>query len=336
MDGILRRPLLLVADLPGEESVQVSLDDPLGNPVLRNSVAEQISDDRWLVTVAAEMVSIPGLWHVIFAGARLVVEFDVSVGNPSPLAVSLWDAVCQVASHYAEVVDGRVVSATRNRVTDGTLGGGAGYWTGKYLTFHPEDDLANGLVDRRVVASDSMGNLDVVTPYPADPIAGARYALLPLPVSELVRVLRIAVAEYGRLVRQVVTAADLAVDAGTVIVPRGLTHVSSVWAGEERLPDSAWVPVPGRRIRVDTDVPEVMLQGLMPLVVPALPTGFLDCEVTTLLAHGGMHLHSARARGAGLDVEEHLRRMVALGQLAEGHVSRLASRVPHGAREVIP
>jgi hypothetical protein len=28
--------------------------------------------------------------------------------------------------------------------------------------------------------------------------------------------------------------------------------------------------------------------------------------------------------------------MVLLGQLAEGHVARLAGRVPHGAREVIP
>ena len=336
MDGALKRPLLLVADLPGEESVQVALDDPLGNPVLRNSLANQISDDRWLVTVAPELVSVPGLWHVSFTGTRLAVEFDVAVGNPSPLAVSLWDAVCQVASHYAEVTEGRVQSATRRRVTDPALGGGAGYWTGKYLTFHPEDDLPNGLVDRRVTASDTSGNLDVVSPYPADPVPGARYALLPLPASELVRVLRVAVAEYGRLVRQVVTVPDLAVDEGMVRVPRGLTHVVEVWAGEERLPAEAWTMVPGRQVCVDTGSTEVTLQGLMPLVAPALPTGFLDCEVTTLLAHGGMHLHSARARGAGLDVEEHLRRMVALGQLAEAHLSRLASRVPHGAREVIP
>lgn len=336
MDGVLNRPLLLMADLPGEEGVQVFLENPLGIPVLANSVAEQLSDERWLVTVSGEMVSIPGLWRVEFRGERLGVEFDVMVGSPSPLAVPLWDVVCQIASHYAEVVEGRVASSTSTEVTVPTLAFGAGHWKGRYLVIHPEDDLANGLVDRRVTDNDAGGVLSVISPYPATPVEGARCALLPIPVSEIMRVLRVAVAEFGRLARLVVTAEGLSVDDGEVQIPRGFTHISAVWADGERLPDSVWTPVPRRRLRVDADTSEVTLQGLMPLVAPALPIGWIDCEVTTLFAHAGMHLHSARARGAGLDVEEHLRRMVALGQLAEGNVSRLASRVPHGTREVIP
>lgn len=336
MDGVLNRPLLLMADLPGEDGVQVFLENPVGVPVLANSVAEQLSDERWLVTVSGEMVSVPGLWRAEFRGERLGVEFDVMVGSPSPLAVPLWDAVCQIASHYAEVVEGRVALSTTTTVTLPTLAFGAGHWKGRYLTIHPEDDLANGLVDRRVVENDADGVLRVISPFPSTPVEGARCALIPISVSEIMRVIRVAVAEFGRLVRLVVTAENLPAEGGEVQIPRGFTHISSVWVDGERLADSAWKAVPGRRLRVEAETSEVTLQGLMPLVAPALPLGWIDSEVTALFAHAGMHLHSARARGAGLDVEEHLRRMVALGQLAEGSVSRLASRVPHGAREVIP
>lgn len=336
MDGIVGKPLLLVADLPGERRVQVDLDDSLGNPVLRNTLAYPISDERWIVTLPGEMVNTPGIWNASFRGDTLALDFQVVVGNPSPLALSLFDVVCQAASHYTEVVEGRVQSGNRNQILDPRVAAGAGYWNGRYLVLHPEDDLANGLVPRRVVSSDSSGTLELVTALPADPVVGARYALLPVPPQEVLRTLRVAVAEFGRLARMVVTAKGIPVLEGEATIPLGLTHIHAVWAGEERLEGEDWQILPGRRLRVGVDTEYVGLQGLMPLVLPTLPLGWVDCEVTALLAHAGMHLHSARARGPGLDVEEHLRRMIALGQLAEGNVSRLASRVPHGSREVIP
>jgi len=333
VDGLIGEPLLVVLDLP-DSTVRLTLVDALGQEILANALGSPVSSERWIWSIPADMVRVPGLWRATVVGDLTRLVFDLMIGTVSPLALPLWDVVLGIASHYAEVVEGHVEEAGADWIRDSRLGIGADYSRGRFVVFHPEDSMELGFVGRSVIQAGSDGTLTVAGAFPAVPRVGGRFALLPVPVSEVLRTLRIAVAEYGRLVRQQLVARDLEVSDGFVTVPRGATHVVAVWSEGERIADSDWKTVPGRKVFVG-DLETVTLQLLFPLVVPSQPLGYIDSEVTSLLAHAGMHLHSARARGAGLDVDEHLRRMVALGQLAEAQLPRLAGRVPHGAREVI-
>lgn len=337
MDGFVGYPLFLVGDLPGQSTVYASLVDPLGTSVLANALAMSLNDQRWLVAVDAERVTVPGFWRLELRGDALNVVTDVAVGHESALVTSMWAAVLQAASQYDEVAEGRIDAVTNETtVVVSDLGYGEQYWRGRFLTVHPEDDLGNGLISRRIVSAASDGSLTINAPFPGDLVVGSRCAVLPLPVQEVIRALGAAVAEYGKLARVPVTAHNLGVDSGLALVPRGWTHVLEVWADGTRLRDTDWNMVPGRRIRVPQGVQEVTLRGLMPETLPSQPTGGFVVEPTTLVAYAGAQLHSSRAGGPGVDIEEHLRRHVMLMQLADAGLPRLAGRVPHGAREVLP
>lgn len=337
MDGIVGFPLVLVADLPGELSVTFDVTDSLGNPILSNAAGATLNDTRHMVVVDADRVMLPGLWRMVARGTRLRVASDIVVGSPTPGALSLWTVVQQVASHYGEVAEGRIqaVDATGLVLEIPELAYGDGYWVGRHLVIHPEDDLGNGLFSRRVVEV-TGARFTVSDTFPGTPVEGARCAVLPIPAAEILRTLSVSLAEYGKLGRVPVVVGEQSPEDGVVRVPYGITHVAEVWLDGARLRDEQWSLLPGRRLRVSASGEAVTFKGFMPQYMPAMPTGWLVVEPTTIMAHAGLHIHSARAGGPGIDVEEHMRRMVLLGQLAEGHLPRLAGRVPHGAREVIP
>jgi hypothetical protein len=337
MDGVIGFPLTIVADLPGELGVRFDVWDSLGNPVVSNAVGSALNDTRHMVVVDPERVTVPGLWRAEARGSVLRVAMELVIGSPIPGALPLWTVVEQVASHYGEVAEGRIEATDQlgSRITVPDLAYGDGYWVGRHLTIHPEDDLGNGLFSRRIIEV-TGSTLVLSDPFPGAPLVGARCAVLPIPVPEIMRTLAVSLAEYGRLGRIPVTVADQTIENGEARIPYGLTHVAEVWVDGTRLRDEQWTLLPGRRLKVTASGRLVTFKGFMPQYLPALPTGWIVVEPTTIMAHAGVHIHSARSGGPGIDVEEHMRRMVLLGQLAEGHVARLAGRVPHGAREVIP
>jgi len=337
MDGFIGYPLFLVGDLPGQNTVSASLTDPLGNSVLANALAHQLNEQRWLVSVDAERVTVPGFWRLEWRGDSLRIVTDVAVGPESNLATSLWAAVLSAAAHYDEVGEGRIDAVGDDgSIVVRDLAYGEEYWRGRFLAIHPEDDLGNGLLSRRITSLTGSGAFVIHAPFPGPLAIGSRCAVLPVPVSEVVRALGGALAEYGKLARIPVSYGGLVPDGGTVVVPRGWTHVLEVWADDTRLRDTDWSLLPNRRVKVPSGVQQVTLRGLMPHALPSQPTGFLTVEPTTLVAYAGAQLHSSRAGGPGVDVEEHLRRHVMLMQLADAALPRLAGRVPHGAREVLP
>jgi len=337
VDGIVGFPLILVADLPGQSVVRVNLYDPLGNPVISNDIANPITDQRWSVVVGGERVTIPGFWRAEFQGDSARIVTDVIVGHDSVLQTSVWTLVTHAAAQYDEVGVGYIDAIDadgRIRVSD--LAYGEQYWRGRFLTVHPEDDLGNGLISRRIAAVSEDGFFTLVAPFPGDLRVGARCAVLPLPVHEVLRALAVAVSEYGKLGRVPVSAGPFAPEGGKVQIPRGWTHITEVWAGDKRLRETEWALGPNRTLDVGGITEGITIRGLMPQGMPSQPLGFIVVEPTVLVSYAGSQLHLSRASGPGIDIEEHMRRHVLLMQLAEASLPRLAGRVPHGAREVIP
>lgn len=83
------------------------------------------------------------------------------------------------------------------------------------------------------------------------------------------------------------------------------------------------------------EVERVTLRGLVSLRAPMQPRSQIPVEPMALVNLAAALLHAARSRGPGLDVEEHLRRLMVALQVADGSLSRLAGRVPHGAVPIL-
>lgn len=343
MEGFVGETVTIVADLPGQGAAVVTVTDALGRVVADRVPATALGGPRVVVTVPGEQVTVPGLWEAVFTRGSTVRKVQILIGNDAPLKLSLVDLLLQVASQETPPIEGTLeaVSSDGLIVTDTALPGDVDTWVGKHLVLHPEDDLANGLVSR-VVAASSGGSLTLVSPFPTPVSPGTRYALLEVPPRELLRALTAAIAEYSSLARLRLDAVNLPVtmvageDRGEVSIPAGFTHVYEVLAGDGMLPDDAWSPAPGRRLLVPAGVTQVTVRGLAPLLPPSQPHSVLTVEPTALISLAAMHLHAARSRGAGLDVEEHLRRLMVALQIADGSLHRLAGRVPHGAVAVLP
>jgi hypothetical protein len=343
MEGFIGADLTVVADLPGAEGVVVTVHDSLGEEVTGLS-ASLLGGNRFAVTVPASRVTVPGLWEVTFQRGSLQRVIPAFVGNPTPVPMlTLYDLLAQVASHHAPVIEGEIhdVSVDGTEIRDDNLPGGSDTWVQHHLVIHPEDDLANGLVSR-VVSSSVGGTLTLVSPFPAPVVPGTRYILLEIAPSEVLRAIRSTVAEYTNLARVRLDAPGLPVTApagaerGEVRIPSGFTHIYEVHVADGLLPDDAWAPAPGRRLWVPAGVEEILLRGFGPLTPPIQPHSRLPVEPLSLVSLASVFLHAARSRGPGIDVEEHLRRLMVALQVADGSLHRLVGRVPHGAVAVLP
>jgi hypothetical protein len=343
MEGFIGADLTVVADLPGTESVAVRVQDPLGEEVTGLS-ASPLGGSRFAVRVPASRVEVPGIWEVTFRRGAIERVIPALVGNPTPVPMlSLYDLLAQVAAHHAPVIEGEIheVRDEGTVIVDETLPGGSDTWVQHSVVIHPEDDLANGLVSR-VVASSRGGELTLVSPFPAPLVVGTRYLLLELAPNEVLRAIRSAVTEYANLARVRLDAPGLPVttpvgaERGEVRIPAGFTHVYEVHAEGGILSDDAWAPAPGRRLLVPAGLDEVLLRGFGPLTPPVQPHSRLPVEPLSLVNLASVFLHAARSRGPGIDVEEHLRRLMVALQVADGALHRLVGRVPHGAVAVLP
>ncbi|MCX2725995.1 hypothetical protein OO015_00540 [Thermomicrobium sp. 4228-Ro] len=343
MEGFIGSDLTVVADLPGTGSVVVTARDSLGE-VVSGLSALPLGGNRFAVTVPASRVTVPGLWEVTFTRGSIQRVIPAFVGNPSPVPmVSLYDLLAQVASQHAPVIEGEIrdVSPDGTVLVDETLPGGSDTWVQHRVVIHPEDDMANGLLSR-VVASSSGGALTLVSPFPAPVVPGTRYLLLEIAPSEVLRAIRSAVAEYANLARVRLDAPRIPVsvssgsERGVASIPSGFTHIYEVHTEEGLLPDDAWSPAPGRKLLVPSELSEVLLRGLGPLTPPVQPHSRLPVEPLSLVSLASVFLHAARSRGPGIDVEEHLRRLMVALQVADGSLHRLVGRVPHGAVAVLP
>ncbi len=343
MEGFIGTDLTVVADLPGAGSVAVTVRDSLGEEVTGLS-AHSLGGNRWAVTVPANRVTVPGLWGVKFQLGTVQRLVSAFVGNPSPgPMLSLYDLLAQVASQHAPVVEGEIheVSPDGTVLIDETLPGGTDSWVQYSLVIHPEDDLANGLLSR-VVTSSSGGALTLVSPFPAPVVPGTRYLLLEIAPAEALRAIRSAVSEYTHLARVRLDAPGIPVTVpsgsqrGEARIPMGFTHIYEVHTEEGMLADEAWAPAPGRRLLVPTGIDEVLLRGFGPLTPPFQPHSRLPVEPLSLVSLASVFLHAARSRGPGIDVEEHLRRLMVALQVADNSLHRLVGRVPHGAVAVLP
>lgn len=336
MDGVVGQEIRALADLAATPPVTVTVTDPVGQEILSHITTTQLKPHRYRAVISASLVQLPGIYRVVWEWGAVRWEQLLLVGSPGGLAVPLWELLLGVAGHLEPVRECRSAGGDTSTVQVPALAAPAGAYRGKYLWIHPEDDAVNGIPGSyRIADSQEDGTLILSQPLAQPVPAGSRVMVFTLPEEEIRRCLGLAWAEYGRLVRMPCTfTVTLTQEAATL--PRGLTHVSAVFQGRQRLADTAWGLAPQRTLTVPGVTGEVTVSGLLQEALPQLMTGMLDAEAAALLAHAGVYLHSARAGGAAMDVEEHLRRMVTLGQLAEASVPRLASRVPHGAREVIP
>lgn len=343
MEGFIGNDLTVVADLPGSGSVTVTVKDSLGEAVSGLSAAS-LGGNRFAVTVPASRVTVPGVWEVTFTRGGIQRVIPTFVGNPSPVPMlSLYDLLAQVASQHAPVIEGEIseVSPDGTVLVDTALPGGTDTWVQQSVVIHPDDDIANGLVSR-VVASSSGGELTLVSPFPSPVAPGTRYLLLGLSPSEVLRAIRSAVVEYANLARVRLDAPGVPVSTspgsreGIAVIPAGFTHIYEVHTDGGLVPGNAWSPAPGRKLLVPAELTEVLLRGFGPLTPPVQPHSRLPVEPLSLVSLASVFLHAARSRGPGIDVEEHLRRLMVALQVADGSLHRLVGRVPHGAVAVLP
>ncbi len=341
MDGFVGRDLVVVADLPGSGAGTVTVIDPLGNVVRDGASASALSSQRLSATIPAGESRVPGIWECRFQRGSLTRVVEILVGQER-VALPLVDVLAQIAGNLAPVIEGVVteVSPDGTVIEDATLVGGQDTWSQHWVVVHPEDDLANGLVSR-VVVSSSGGSLVLSAPFPAPLVPGTRYLLMGIAPNEVIRALRTAIAEYADLARIRVDAQDLPVSVTgapprrEVRVPRGFTHIYEILVDDGIVAQDAWYPVPGRKVVLLAEVERVTLRGLVSLRAPTQPLSRIPVEPMALVHLAAALLHAARSRGPGLDVEEHLRRLMVALQVADGSLSRLAGRVPHGAVPIL-
>jgi hypothetical protein len=323
------------AGLVEGEAVTVSLLDPLGTPaVLFDTVAQARGEGRYTFDVPALTFSMSGIWTAIWtavSGASIVQEFSVGV---QPLAgLTKWDMRIQLARRVESVVMGRVSYAVVNSISDNLLAGGADEYQFWYLMLPSQPDA--GRVFR--VTSWNGSALELSDNFIEIPKRGQQYALFNIDPLELDQAMNAAIAEIAPMTRIEEQIGPMPAVLGEVALPKGINYVSEVFSDttDAEVSRSTWDLRTRRRLVVPTTNLAVHVRGLRDAVMPTWEDSIVETAVSTTIARAAITLHSSRASGPALDMEEHLRRQVAAQDDYERSLRRTAGRMPAGVREVM-
>jgi hypothetical protein len=333
--------------LPGleDETVSVSVVNSVGQEVLPQTEATARGEGRYDTDLPGTSLNVSGQYVATWLGPDpLTVTRRFVVGRSHAAGLTLWELRIAVAKRVGEVILGRVTRATEASLIDDTLLSGS--YRGWWLMLDPANAGYDAGRVRRVVGYNASV-LELSSPLVSVPAAGDRYALFRNDVSpyDVDAAIHAAVREVATISRISVEISQIPVVTDTdgnreITIPDLVTHVTAVWDGATQLDADAWSMLPGRVIRLTDSAPETVsetltITGVRTLSVPQFELSTLDIEPGVVIARAAVLLHAERARGGGVDVDEHLRRQLVAQEEFERNIRRVAGRIAQGSRPVI-
>lgn len=343
-DRVLNKPATIIADLPSltDEALTITVTDSIGTTVVPADPATPLGDGRYAYTVDAGAVTRAGIWNARFTqtdvetgAATVIASIDFSVGRQVAVPTTKYQLRYLVARRVAEAVNGSIDTADEESIADPTLVGGAKNFRGWWLMLHPDHPEAG--IPRRV--TDYNGSALIISPpFSSVPPTRTRYYLSRVSPYELDEAIAVALAEISRTARIETQIAGIPAFDGIFTVPNGIHHITSLWVEDAEVAFAASEMLPNRRVRLgaayDTTaaVTLVGLRGQTPL---NWEDSTLDIEPSVVVAKAVVQLHAGRVAGAGVDVEEHLRRQITAQNEFDALIKRVSGRLVSGSKAVI-
>src|SRR5690606_35440063 len=338
----------LVADLPSDQVVTLTLTSPLGRHQ-QTTTATEVYPGRY--QAAVDLPASPredGLWQATWAWDGGEVVEELLVGPVPPFASQLADLMLDLAERLGPIWRGRVESGSEALLVDTELSGVAQDAVGLFLLRLPPD-LEQGAWRR--VSDYAYQTLHLDRPF-ATPLAeGSPYALLSTSPDLLLGAITRAIRSVGHIGRIIVHATAIPIEGGLVPIPRGWRAVHRVvlrtagsgltgaGTGEQGrdLRPSEWAMAPGGQVRLLVPGVEgtVDLEGHRLPGLPRRLDAWVDLDPVLVAAQASGELLLSRSGGPAVDPDERLRRAGLAIQEAEQLRRSRVHRLPHNSRPVL-
>lgn len=333
-DRTLGQTATLYADLPGgdADTITVTVTDPYGATVASAAVTSS-GDNRYFYTTPILLLS--GVYDVVwsYAISGLTVRQTITVGRQSLSGITKYDLRIQIASRVGNVEYGQISAADLTTISDTSLLGGADEFLDWWIMLGP-NTLDAGRAKRVVGYNGSA--IELSDSFLTIPARGSIYTLFELNPRETDRALAVAINELSLQTRIETRFEAIAIANDLLVVPKGITHVSEIYANGTKLTPDAWHMRSGRRIFFDTtpDAP-LDLIGLRQAGFPQFEDSIVETDPAATIARAANLLHANRAGGAAIDTEEHLRRQLAAADDFERARRTAVGRILPGTRIVV-
>ena len=340
-DRVIGRDARISIDIPGldGEDVAVEARDAVGATVVpAGSAADALGEGRYAYTIPAALMVRQGLWtatySVVGSDPVRAVTQTFSVGRTLPAGVTKYDLRYQIAQRVEDAIEGLITDADAGSLTDDTLTGGAGNYRGWYVALDPSSAEAGKF---KRVADFNGSALELSSPFLSAPASGQRYIVFNISPLEVDRAIATAISEVSQIARVSTQVTGVTPVNGAADVPEGLRYISEVYADDTRLDQSGWTLAPGRRLILAsvTGVNALSLTGVRSLTPLLWEDSVLDIEPGVVIARAAQLLHANRAAGAGVDIDDHLRRQLTAASEFGDFRGRVSGRLEQGARAVI-
>lgn len=335
-DRTFGRDAVLLADVPGSGTgpVTITLTDPLGAVVANAATATFVGGDRFSFILPAASQTLTGFYTATWVGAVRSVVQTISIDYQPTAGMTKFDARIQAAKQVSKVVYGRVTTMNDTIMTDNSLIGGSDEYVYWFVMLYPDHPDA-GVVRQVIDYNGSAMLLDDT--FSSPPLRGDRYVLFDIDPREIDNDLNAAVTELSPITRIPIQLTGLVLTDTSLALPSYLSHVYAVYADDRVISPLEWNPAAQRTLQfVSAPSGTVRLLGLRHAGLPNYEDSILETNGPATAALTAFRLHSARALGQALDFEEHLRRQIAMEQTAERLKRSSVTRLPKGAREVLP
>ena len=335
-DRSLNQPALVYADLPGGDSdqINVTVTDPYGVAVSQGA-ATSVGDDRY--QYLTPILTLSGIYTLawIYTNSGRIIQHTFSVGQQPVSGITKFMLRAQIAGRVAGVEHGEITAADPGTIADASLIGGADEYRDWWVMLGPESVDAGRI--KRVTGYNGSA-IELSDEFIEIPLRGDEYMLFEINPREIDRAMEIAINELSEQARIITRIQNILLDTNDdAIVPRGITHITEIWANGTKLLPADYTLYSGRRIHFATtpDAP-VDLIGLREAVFPRYEDSIVEVDAASVIARGANFLHANRAGGAAIDVEEHLRRQLAAADDFERAKRIAVGRIPPGTRVVLP
>jgi hypothetical protein len=335
MDRELGRVATLTADLPGGDDtiIALTITDPFGTVLVNAVTVAGIGADRYVYTTV-DPLTVAGIYQADweYLTGRVITQL-FTVGRQAIAGISKYMLRIQIASRVSDVMRGEVSSSDISSISDDSIIAGPERYNYWWFLLNPEHDDAG----RRFRVTNYNGTaLELSRHFITIPDVGESYALFRLDPREIDEAMAIAVNELAQQVRTEVRLEDITIDDDLTTLPRGITHVSEIWADGVKLKPGDWLMRSGRRVGFTTTPAEpVDLIGQREAGFPVWEDSIVETDPFTTVARASMLLHANRAGGAAIDPDEHLRRQLAAADDFERGRRTSVGRILPGSRAVL-
>lgn len=338
-DRVLNRPATLTADIPGltDEAVTVEVRDGADVQV-SDGTATNLFNGRYSFDLDATLILRQGVWVATWTCDSPATTYTQSftVGRLPTAPVSKYELRLLIGEASGTAHDSAITDSDGEEIADDTLIGGPDNYRGWWVALAPPSIDAGRY--RRVV--DYNGSSMILSsPLGAVPVSGTRYGLFDDDPRRIDKAIDVAISDLSAIGRVEVQLADIAVADNIISVPTGVTWVTGIWEDDVEIPLADWEMLPGRRIQLADgtydDTESVTLTGIRALSALVWDDSLLDIEPGPVIARARQHIHSGKAAGQGIDIDEHMRRQLAAENEYQAARRWVGGRARSGAKQVI-